>query len=105
MINLTDSSFEQNVLKSEGLVLVDFWAEWCGPCKMFSLILDEISIEYEGKLIVSKINIDTNPRTAPQYGIRSIPTLLLFQEGQVIATQVGALSKGQLSDFLDAHLQ
>ncbi|WP_157992346.1 thioredoxin TrxA [Candidatus Erwinia haradaeae] len=104
IINLTDSSFEKDVIKSTGFILVDFWAEWCSPCKMLSPILDLISIEYEDKLIIGKINIDKNPCTAPQYSIRSIPTLLLFKEGQVIATQVGSLSKRQLSDFLDVHL-
>jgi thioredoxin 1 len=104
IIHLTDDSFDTDVLKAEGLVLVDFWAEWCGPCKMIAPILDEIAGEYEGKLQVTKLNIDENPATAPKYGIRGIPTLLLFKDGQVAATKVGALSKGQLKEFLDANL-
>lgn len=104
IIHLTDSSFESDVLKAEGPVLVDFWAEWCGPCKMIAPILDDIAAEYEGKLTIAKLNIDENPATAPQYGIRGIPTLLLFKNGAVAATKVGALSKSQLKDFLDNSL-
>ncbi|HAT4498894.1 TPA: thioredoxin TrxA [Serratia marcescens] len=104
IIHLTDSSFDADVLKAEGPILVDFWAEWCGPCKMIAPILDEIAEEFEGKLIITKLNIDQNPATAPKYGIRGIPTLLLFKNGEVAATKVGALSKGQLKDFLNANL-
>ncbi|WP_407205396.1 thioredoxin TrxA [Enterobacter hormaechei] len=99
IIHLTDDSFDTDVLKADGLILVDFWAEWCGPCKMIAPILDEIADEYQGKLTVAKLNIDQNPGTAPKYGIRGIPTLLLFKNGDVAATKVGALSKGQLKEF------
>jgi len=104
IIHLTDDSFDNDVLKAEVLVLVDFWAEWCGPCKMIAPILDEIATEFEGKLTIAKLNIDENPGTAPKYGIRGIPTLLLFKGGEVAATKVGALSKGQLKEFLTANL-
>ncbi|ACT15027.1 thioredoxin TrxA [Pectobacterium brasiliense] len=104
IIHLTDDSFGTKVLQAEGAILVDFWAEWCGPCKMIAPILDEIAEEFEGKLTVTKLNIDENPATAPKYGIRGIPTLLLFKNGEVAATKVGALSKGQLKEFLTANL-
>ncbi|NIG87112.1 thioredoxin TrxA [Serratia symbiotica] len=104
IIHLTDNSFDSNVLKAEGSILVDFWAEWCGPCRMIAPILDEIAEEFAGKLTITKLNIDQNPATAPKYGIRGIPTLLLFKNGEVAATKVGALSKGQLKDFLNANL-
>ncbi|MCI4236438.1 thioredoxin TrxA [Dickeya dianthicola] len=104
IIHLTDDSFETDVLQSEHVTLVDFWADWCGPCKMIAPILDEIADEYDGKLTVAKLNIDDNPATAPKYGIRGIPTLLLFKNGEVAATKVGALSKGQLKEFLNANL-
>lgn len=104
IIHLTDNSFDSNVLKAEGSILVDFWAEWCGPCKMIAPILDEVAEEFSGKLTITKMNIDQNPATAPKYGIRGIPTLLLFKNGEVAATKVGALSKGQLKDFLNANL-
>ena len=104
IVHLTDKSFETDVLKAEGLTLVDFWAEWCGPCKMIAPILDEVAEEYDGKLTIAKLNIDENPETAPKYGIRGIPTLLLFKNGEVAATKVGALSKGQLKEFLNANL-
>ncbi|MGM3162273.1 thioredoxin TrxA [Dickeya undicola] len=104
IIHLTDDSFETDVLQSEHVTLVDFWADWCGPCKMIAPILDEIANEFEGKLQVAKLNIDENPATAPKYGIRGIPTLLLFKNGEVAATKVGALSKGQLKEFLSANL-
>lgn len=104
IIHLTDNSFGTNVLKAEGTILVDFWAEWCGPCKMIAPILDEIAEEFAGTLTITKLNIDQNPATAPKYGIRGIPTLLLFKNGEVAAAKVGALSKGQLKDFLNANL-
>lgn len=104
IIHLSDDSFDADVLKAAGPVLVDFWAAWCGPCKMIAPILDEIAPEYSGKLTIAKLNIDDHPATAPKYGIRGIPTLLLFKDGQVAATKVGALSKTQLKEFLDANL-
>ena len=104
IIHLTDDSFATEVLNAQGPILVDFWAEWCGPCKMIAPILNEIAEEFDGKLTISKLNIDENPATAPKYGIRGIPTLLLFKNGEVAATKVGALSKGQLKDFLTANL-
>ena len=104
IINITDSSFEQDVLKSELPVLVDYWAEWCGPCKMIGPILEQIATEYEGKLVIAKLNIDDNPNTPPKFGIRGIPTLMIFKSGAVDATKVGALSKSQLIDFIDGAL-
>ena len=101
---VTDANFEQEVLKSQGAVLVDFWAEWCGPCKIIAPILEEIAGEYGGKLKIAKLNIDENPATPPKYGIRGIPTLMLFKGGELAATKVGALSKAQLTAFLDSHL-
>ena len=102
--NISDDSFETEVLQSDTPVLVDFWAEWCGPCKMIAPILDEIASEYGDKLKVVKLNIDENPVTPPKYGVRGIPTLMLFKSGEVVATQVGALSKSQLTDFLRSEL-
>ncbi|ELX8381086.1 thioredoxin TrxA [Providencia vermicola] len=104
IIHITDASFETAVLKAGSPVLVDFWAAWCGPCKMIAPILDEVAEEYTGKLTIAKLNIDDNPATAPKYGIRGIPTLLLFKNGSVAATKVGALSKAQLKEFLDENL-
>ncbi len=104
MMQLTDDSFEADVLKAAGPVLVDFWAEWCGPCKMIAPILDEIAEEYAGKVTIGKLNIDQNAGTPPKFGIRGIPTLLLFKDGSVAATKVGAVSKTQLKEFLDANL-
>src|SRR5689334_8779219 len=95
--HVTDDSFEQDVLKAEGPVLVDYWAEWCGPCKMIAPILEEVAKEYDGRLTVVKLNIDQNEQTPPKYGIRGIPTLMLFQGGEVKATKVGALAKSQLT--------
>jgi len=104
IIHVSDGSFEEDVLKSEQPVLVDYWAEWCGPCKMIGPILEEVSAEYAGRLKVAKLNIDENPGTPPQYGIRGIPTLMLFKDGVVEATKVGALSKSQLTAFIDSNL-
>jgi thioredoxin 1 len=102
--HLSDATFEQDVLQSQVPVLVDYWAEWCGPCKMIAPILDEISKEYAGRLKVGKLNIDDNQQTPPKYGIRGIPTLMLFKNGNVEATKVGALSKSQLTAFIDSNL-
>ena len=104
IIHISDSSFEQDVLKANVPVLLDFWAEWCGPCKMIAPILNEIAGEYAGKLIVAKVNIDENPDTPAKFGVRGIPTLTLFKDGNVQATKVGALSKSQLTAFLDSNL-
>ncbi|QCU90956.1 thioredoxin TrxA [Thiomicrorhabdus sediminis] len=104
MISTSDSNFEAEVLQSDIPVLVDFWAEWCGPCKMIAPILEDITSEYEGRVKVAKLNIDENPSTPPKYGVRGIPTLMLFKNGEVDATQVGALSKSQLTAFLDDNL-
>ena len=101
---VTDASFESDVLKSGEPVLVDYWAEWCGPCKMIAPILDEIATEYAGKVKIAKLNIDENPQTPPKYGIRGIPTLMLFKNGGVEATKVGAVSKSQLTAFIDSNL-
>ncbi|MCE0557230.1 MULTISPECIES: thioredoxin TrxA [unclassified Motilimonas] len=104
IVQLTDASFDADVVNANGPVLVDFWAEWCGPCKMIAPILDEIATEYEGKLTVGKLNIDQNSATPPKFGIRGIPTLLLFKDGAVAATKVGALSKTQLKEFLEQNI-
>ncbi|AVG16567.1 thioredoxin TrxA [Chromobacterium vaccinii] len=104
ILHVTDDSFENDVLKADSPVLVDYWAEWCGPCKMIAPILDEVAKEYEGKLKVAKLNIDQNEQTPPKFGIRGIPTLMLFKDGQVAATKVGALSKSQLTAFIDSQL-
>ncbi len=104
IVHITDNSFEDEVLRSDDPVLVDYWAEWCGPCKIIAPVLEEIATEYEGKLKVAKLNIDENPDTPPKYGIRGIPTLMLFKDGNVEATKVGAVSKSQLSAFIDGNL-
>jgi thioredoxin 1 len=103
-LKTSDSSFEADVLKSDSPVLVDFWAEWCGPCKMIAPALEEIASEMQGKVKVAKINIDENPSVPSRYGIRGIPTLMLFKNGAVEATKVGALSKSQLTAFIDSHI-
>lgn len=104
IVHVSDADFEAEVLKSEHPVLVDYWAEWCGPCKMIAPILDEMAASYSGQLKIAKLNIDENPETPPKYGIRGIPTLMLFKNGAVEATKVGALSKAQLSAFIDSNL-
>ena len=104
IIHVSDDSFEQEVLQSEMPVLIDYWAEWCGPCKMIAPVLDEVASEYADKVRVAKLNIDENPATPPKYGIRGIPTLMLFKNGEVEATKVGAVSKVQLTAFLDENI-
>jgi thioredoxin 1 len=102
--HVTDSAFEQEVLNSELPVLVDFWAEWCGPCKMIAPVLEEISEEYSGRMRVCKVDVDSNAETPQKYGVRGIPTLILFNGGNIEATKVGALSKTQLKEFIDASI-
>jgi thioredoxin 1 len=104
IVKVTDDSFDSQVLQAGQPVLVDYWAEWCGPCKMIAPLLEEIAEEYGDRLKVAKLNIDENPDTPPKYGIRGIPTLMLFKQGEVEATKVGALSKSQLTAFLDSNI-
>lgn len=104
IVNVTDTSFEAEVLQSQVPVLVDYWAEWCGPCKMIAPILEDVAVEYAGKLKVTKLNIDDNQETPPKFGIRGIPTLMLFVGGEVKSTKVGALSKSQLTAFIDSNI-
>lgn len=99
---ISDSSFEQEVLKAEGTVLVDFWAEWCGPCKQLSPILDEVASEMAGKLTVAKVNIEESPESPQKYGVRGIPTLIVFKNGQPVATKVGSLPKSKLVEWLES---
>lgn len=102
--HVSDSSFDNDVLKADQPVLVDYWAEWCGPCKAIAPILDDVSKEYDGKLKIAKMNVDENTDTPAKYGIRGIPTLMLFKNGAVVATKVGALSKSQLASFIDSNI-
>lgn len=104
VLHTSDSTFEQDIVNAELPVLLDFWAPWCGPCKMIAPILDEVAQEYTGKVVVAKLNIDENPAQPPKFGVRGIPTLMLLKGGQVVATRVGALSKSQLTDFLNSNL-
>ena len=101
-VHVSDDSFDADVLKSEGAVLVDFWAEWCGPCKMIAPALEEIAREMDGRVKVAKVNIDDNPRIPQKYGVRGIPTLMLFKDGEVAATKVGALPKGKLVEWIQS---
>jgi len=100
----SDAGFDSDVLKADKPVLVDYWAEWCGPCKMIAPILDEVSKDYDGRLKIAKMNVDENRDVPAKFGIRGIPTLMLFKGGQLAATKVGALSKAQLTAFIDSHL-
>lgn len=104
IINVTDSDFDEKVLKAEGPVLIDYWAEWCGPCKMIAPLINEVADEYEGKLTVVKMDIDSNRKTPMEYSIRGIPTMMIFKDGQVQATKVGAVSKGMLTAFVEENL-
>ncbi len=104
IVHVTDDSFENEVLQSDEPVLVDYWAEWCGPCKMIGPVLEEVAGKYSGKVKIAKLNIDDNPNTPPRYGIRGIPTLMLFKNGEVEATKVGAVSLSQLTAFIDSNI-
>ncbi len=105
VVHVSDESFEQEVLNADGPVLIDYWAEWCGPCKMIAPILDELAAEFGEKLKIAKLNIDDNPETPPKYNIRGIPTLMLFNHGSLEATKVGAVSKSQLVAFIEDSLK
>jgi thioredoxin 1 len=101
---ITDSSFEKDVIESQLPVLIDFWAPWCGPCKAIAPILEDLAQQYDGKLKIVKLDVDNNPATPPKFGVRGIPTLILFKDGQVQATQVGLLNKSELASFIDSHI-
>jgi thioredoxin 1 len=101
---VSDDSFKQDVLEAKGAVLVDFWAEWCGPCRMVAPILDEIAKEYEGKLTIAKVNIDDNPMTPNNYSVRGIPTMILFQDGKPVDTKVGAMPRSQMKDWIASKI-
>jgi thioredoxin 1 len=104
IVHVSDSSFEQDVLKSNIPVLLDFWAEWCGPCKMIAPILDQIAAEYAGKVLVAKMNVDENPKTPMKFSVRGIPTLILFKNGQLQGQKIGAVRKADVAAFLDSNL-
>jgi thioredoxin 1 len=104
ILKITDTDFENLVIKSEKPILVDYWAEWCGPCKMITPILEEIADEMEGRVLVGKLNVDENSQTPPKYGIRGIPTLMLFKDGEPVGTKVGALSKNDLKKFIEDNI-
>ena len=104
ILKLTDAEFESQVIKSEIPILVDYWAEWCGPCKMIAPVLEEVALELSGKVLIGKLNVDENSQTPPKYGIRGIPTLMLFKNGEAVGTQVGALSKSDLIKFIEDNI-
>jgi len=104
IVHVSDSSFEQDVLKASVPVLLDFWAEWCGPCKMIAPILDQIATEYAGKVLVAKMNVDENPKTPMKFNVRGIPTLILFKNGQAEGQKIGAVRKADVAAFLDSNL-
>ncbi|MFK7957006.1 MAG: thioredoxin TrxA [Lysobacterales bacterium] len=104
IIHTSDDNFESEVLKAEGPVLVDFWAEWCGPCKMIAPVLDQVAEQYGEKLTIAKVDVDGNKQTAMKYSVRSIPTLMLFKDGELVDTKMGAMSKGQLTEFIDGAI-
>ena len=104
IVHTSDGSFEADVLQNDKAVLIDFWAEWCGPCKMIAPLLDDVADEYEDRLQIVKLNIDENPNVAQKFGIRSIPTLMVFKDGAVQAQKLGAMSKSQLTEFLDTNI-